>query len=909
MSRGKKIALGMLLTLVALGVAAAMLGPSMVRDTVETQLKERLDRRGIDAQWSEFNAGFGKRFEIKGLNVHDPKRGVKLTTDEVIVVVSIDSIIANDPRLEAIKLKNFQVEVDLAEAAKNREESAVEDPKQPNKKPSARQGFVERLLADPPAVEVDGAQLNVVSGERKVLSVSTEEASVSIDDGMLDFETTVAAKPLLDKLPEALQASVEAQLAFQLEVATGKATFEFRHPDTDRPLFSYEDKETAALRLGSIRGTGNLKNRTVDVELDYFSGRVGSSDAPAISADIPKTLAGINQDGGLKLTVVDAAFLTTPKKRGQIREIANVAKELVSSAPGGGGGGSISGGGPSAVDRVVALIERSDLQFKRVKAAVNLEGEEPDTYTKLTLLERFDATAKEGRFRAFGETAEGTFSAEAVLVPGQTVPKYLRIEVDDVNLEKIPGMPKERSKLPSRGTSGRVGGIVSGQFTLFGLPRGAGSAGPLDTASGSFDFKWQDGVIDLEGVSDDPQTDIDVSTEAEFAWQPAINEFRITNGVLKKAKLTANYSAEVLDVPLDTTFVFRAEVEPMDCQDFFLAFPRALFGPYKRAKLEGEEFAPSVYFKLPIYRPRALRLGFEDYEDICEIKELNVKKKFWPEMTIKAVAPTGPHKSVNGFPDDYDPTTRGDVYWLNRPFVKKVHDEGVSDPENVTIYVGPGTADYVPLNEMPSYVGGAMYLSEQMLFYKAPAISLSLIKKAMRLNLERGRFVYGGSTITQQLVKNLFLSRDKTLARKLKEAIISWRIIETISRDRILELYLNCIEFGPDIYGIGPAARYYFQKDARNLTAKEAIFLSMLKPAPWYGAKVIERKKSPNSGWWKERFELMYQRLIDEGMLTKDVAEAEKPYILEWDKNGKYIAPQKAEPTKKFEPIPLNLLD
>ena len=317
-------------------------------------------------------------------------------------------------------------------------------------------------------------------------------------------------------------------------------------------------------------------------------------------------------------------------------------------------------------------------------------------------------------------------------------------------------MPKERSKLPSRGTSGRVGGIVSGQFTLFGLPRGAGSAGPLDTASGSFDFKWEDGVIDLEGVSDDPQTDIDVTTEAEFAWQPAINEFRITNGVLKKAKLTANYSGEVQDVPLDTTFVFRAAVEEMDCQDFFRAFPRALFGPYKRAKIEGEEFAPSVYFKLPIYRPRALRLAFEDYEDICEIKELNVKKKFWPEMTIKAVAPTGPHKSVNGFPDDYDPTTRGDVYWLNRPFVKKVHDEGVSDPENVTIYVGPGTADYVPLDEMPSYVGGAMYLSEQMLFYKNPAISISLIKKAMRLNLERGRFVYGGSTITQQLVKNLF---------------------------------------------------------------------------------------------------------------------------------------------------------
>src|SRR5690606_8087956 len=99
------------------------------------------------------------------------------------------------------------------------------------------------------------------------------------------------------------------------------------------------------------------------------------------------------------------------------------------------------------------------------------------------------------------------------------------------------------------------------------------------------------------------------------------------------------------------------------------------------------------------------------------------------------------------------------------------------------VFVGPGLPTYVPLSEMPSWVGGAAYLSEEILFYTDHGISLGLIKKALRLNLEKGRFVYGGSTVTQQLIKNLFLTRDKTLSRKLQEALIAWRITETIPKD------------------------------------------------------------------------------------------------------------------------------
>jgi membrane peptidoglycan carboxypeptidase len=235
-----------------------------------------------------------------------------------------------------------------------------------------------------------------------------------------------------------------------------------------------------------------------------------------------------------------------------------------------------------------------------------------------------------------------------------------------------------------------------------------------------------------------------------------------------------------------------------------------------------------------------------------------------------------------------------DVHWLSEPFVKTLTDY---IPEDAVVKVGPGLDSYIPLNELPPYVGGIAYLSEQILFYEDPAVSLALMTKALGLNLERRRFVYGGSTVTQQLIKNLFLSRDKTLARKVREALISWRVLDIIPRKRILELYLNCIEYAPGVYGIGPAAQFYFQKDARRLTPNEAMFLAMLKPAPHRGVQYMNRGKTPvRQNWWKKRLEQLYDRLVTKGYITQSMVEAERPYILRWDKNGKYL-PEKPKRT------------
>lgn len=214
---------------------------------------------------------------------------------------------------------------------------------------------------------------------------------------------------------------------------------------------------------------------------------------------------------------------------------------------------------------------------------------------------------------------------------------------------------------------------------------------------------------------------------------------------------------------------------------------------------------------------------------------------------------------------------------LNREDWTMTVTEGVTRTD---IIVGPGSDSWILLSSLPSYVPAAMYLSEEMGFYNGVGISLSLIRRAVALNIERGRYVYGGSTIMQQLVKNLFLSRAKTLSRKLEEAVLVWAMYERVSKERILEYYMNCIEFGPDVYGIEAAAQYYFGKPPHSLTPLEAIFLANLKPSPRDGVNYLRRGHSPDRGWWPERTRTMLQRLADIGAVHPDEVEFYAPWVV-----------------------------
>lgn len=143
------------------------------------------------------------------------------------------------------------------------------------------------------------------------------------------------------------------------------------------------------------------------------------------------------------------------------------------------------------------------------------------------------------------------------------------------------------------------------------------------------------------------------------------------------------------------------------------------------------------------------------------------------------------------------------------------------------------TQKWKNINEISKRVAAAVVVSEDGKFYNHKGFDIEQILKVVDLKLRyKHKKVRGASTITQQLVKNLYLSKEKSLNRKMKELYFSTLIEDKMSKDKILETYLNIIEYGKNIYGIENASQYYFKKSAKYLTAKESAFIAMLLPSP-----------------------------------------------------------------------------
>ena len=138
----------------------------------------------------------------------------------------------------------------------------------------------------------------------------------------------------------------------------------------------------------------------------------------------------------------------------------------------------------------------------------------------------------------------------------------------------------------------------------------------------------------------------------------------------------------------------------------------------------------------------------------------------------------------------------------------------------------------VPLSQVAPDVQRAVVVAEDVRFWEHEGVDWKAMRGAAEKNLEKGKLKVGGSTITQQLAKNLYLSPARTPWRKLRELFIAWRLERELSKKRILELYLNIIEFGPRTFGVEAAARRYMGKPARALTREEAATLAAVIPSP-----------------------------------------------------------------------------
>lgn len=139
---------------------------------------------------------------------------------------------------------------------------------------------------------------------------------------------------------------------------------------------------------------------------------------------------------------------------------------------------------------------------------------------------------------------------------------------------------------------------------------------------------------------------------------------------------------------------------------------------------------------------------------------------------------------------------------------------------------------WTPLREVNRDLLYAVVLAEDARFFQHRGLDYDALLDALITNLRRGETAFGGSTLSQQTAKNLFLTQQQTYYRKLQEAVLTRRLENRFSKNQILELYLNLAEFGPDIYGVAAASRYYFDKPPAAINAAEGAYLTLLLPSP-----------------------------------------------------------------------------
>ena len=167
---------------------------------------------------------------------------------------------------------------------------------------------------------------------------------------------------------------------------------------------------------------------------------------------------------------------------------------------------------------------------------------------------------------------------------------------------------------------------------------------------------------------------------------------------------------------------------------------------------------------------------------------------------------------------------------------------------------------WIPLRSIPQHAIDAVIVSEDGTFWSHHGFDWFEFKESIERNFEEGRATRGASTITQQLVKNLYLSPSKNPLRKMKEWILTWYMEQELSKSRILELYLNVIEWGDGVYGIEAASHYYFDKTASDLNREECARLAAIIPSP------RKHRADVDSKYVLRRSSLILERMEARGM-------------------------------------------
>lgn len=246
----------------------------------------------------------------------------------------------------------------------------------------------------------------------------------------------------------------------------------------------------------------------------------------------------------------------------------------------------------------------------------------------------------------------------------------------------------------------------------------------------------------------------------------------------------------------DKIVALKLNIPKMKAQDFITSLPDGLFSHFKGMEAQGN-FSYNLNFEFNKSKPD--NVVFES-----KLKPENLKITKYGEA---------------------------DLNKINTEFTYRAIENGI---EQRPIVVGTSNPHYTPLSEISPYLQKCVLTSEDPSFFNHRGFINEAFKQSIAKNIKTKKFARGASTISMQLIKNVFLTRQKTLSRKLEEILLVY-ILENnriATKERMLEVYFNIIEWGPNIYGIGEASHFYFQKSPADLNLKECLFLATIIPKP-----------------------------------------------------------------------------
>lgn len=206
------------------------------------------------------------------------------------------------------------------------------------------------------------------------------------------------------------------------------------------------------------------------------------------------------------------------------------------------------------------------------------------------------------------------------------------------------------------------------------------------------------------------------------------------------------------------------------------------------------------------------------------------------------------------------------------PWIPKLYTDSISvtrldaKGKPISVEVGPKTKQWVKIENVSKHLIHAIVVAEDGKFYQHNGFDFEAIQKAYAINRKKGRFVRGGSTISQQVVKMAFLSREKTYVRKIREALGTVFMELILPKNKILEWYINLTEFGGGVYGVKQAGQYYFRTRPDLLTTEQAIHLALVIPSPNKWSKGLKAKSLTPFG--QKRFARIARNLFQAGYIT-----------------------------------------